>query len=300
MKKNVEGKNTMNDTVRVNSENKIVPYLKFGIIAGLVIFLYFPEIKSLIYEWSTKKESSHGFLIPLISFYIVWRKREALNIAPVAQNWRGFFILLLGIVLLVTGRFSYEPFAMRFSVLVTIFGLVYFLLGEKILRILLFPLGYLIFMIPPPYILINTIAVYLRLIDAKIAYIVVSFIGIPIVREGPNLHLPNITLDVAYLCTGILSLVSMVALSVFYAYIFLRHVTSRTALILLALPIAFAGNILRIVLITVLTYYFGEIILNSLIHQFQGVVIFVMNIFLLVILGSLLKKVESRFLTIKS
>ena len=155
-------------------------------------------------------------------------------------------------------------------------------------------------MIPPPYILINTIAVHLRLIDAKITYLVISFFGIPIVREGPILHLPNITLDVAYLCTGILSLVSMVALSVFYAYIFLRHVISRTAVILLALPIAFAGNIFRIILITVLTYYFGEVILNSVIHQFQGVVIFVMNIFLLVILGSLLKKVESRFLTIKS
>jgi exosortase len=290
----------MNEKRQITYGKKIIPYLKVGIIAGLVTFLYYPEIKSLIYEWSTKKECSHGFLIPVLSLYIIWQKRGALKLAPVIQNWEGYFILIFGLMILLIGRVSYEPFATYISLLITICGLLYFLLGKRILRILLFPLGYLIFMIPPPYILINTIAVHLRLIDAKIAYNVVSFMGIPIVREGPSLHLPNITLDVAYLCTGILSLVSMVALSVFYAYIFLRHVTSRAVLILLALPIAFAGNILRIILITALTYYYGEIILHSVIHQFQGVVIFILNILLLVILGSLLRRFENRFLSIKS
>jgi exosortase len=288
------------NTLRGTSEGNIVPYLKFGIVALLVILLYSPEIRSLFHEWSTKKESSHGFLIPVISIYITWKKRETLRSMLVDQSWEGFLILLSGLFLLLIGRVSHEPSAQQFSLLITISGLVYFLLGRKVFRVLLFPLGYLVFMIPPPYILINTIAIHLRLVDAKMTYFIINSLGIPIIREGPNLHLPDISLDVAYLCTGILSLVSMVALSVVWAYIFLRHVTSRIVLILLALPIAFASNILRISLITLLTYYLGAVVLKSAVHQFQGVVIFMMNILLLLILGSFLKKAENKYFAEKS
>lgn len=176
---------SMNQTLQVKTENRIIPYLKFIIIAGLVIFLYLPELRFLTDQWLHTYEFSHGFLVILVSCYLIWRKRIILQSTPVEPNPGGLFILLIGMALLLIGYAAFEPFAKRFSLIVTIIGLVYFLLGTKIFKILLFPLGFLIFTIPPPHIVFKSMAVYLRLIDAKATYHIVNLLGIPIVQDGP-------------------------------------------------------------------------------------------------------------------
>ena len=202
--------------------------------------------------------------------------------------------MLFGIAILLIGYTAFEPFAKRFSLIITIFGLVYFLLGTKIVKILLFPLGYLIFAIPPPHIVFKSLAVNLRIIDAKATYIIINLIGIPIVQEGPSLHLPNITLVVADFCTGILSLIALSAVAVLYAYISQKHIISKTILIMIAIPVAIMGNILRTVLVVILAYFYGQSALNNVVHVLQGTVNFILTLVVLFILGNLVKKIDNK------
>jgi len=284
----------MNQTLQMKTENQIVPYLKFGIIAGLVIFLYYPEIRFMVNEWWTKHEYSHGFLIPLISGFIVWRKRDALRSAPVMPDATGVLLLIMGIALLIIGYVSFEPFMRRISILVTLSGLVYFLLGSRIFKILLFPIGYLIFMIPPPYALFKSIAVNLRLFSATVTYVIINAFGIPIVQQGTNLDLPNISLVVADFCTGILSLISIIAIAVFYAYLTQRTLLNRTLLVLLSIPIAIFGNIFRLTVTVVLAYFYGGRVLGSFIHQFHGTVNFIVTLTLLILAGNIITRIDMK------
>lgn len=248
----------------------------------------------MVLHWAEKKEYSHGFLIPFISLYLIWTKRDTLRSTVVKPDGKGLFLLLAGIFLLIIGNVAFEPFIREFSLIITVTGLIYFLLGSEIYKTLMFPLGYLFFMIPLPYIIMNSIAVSLRLINARVTYNVLHFFGIPILQDGVNLELPNISLEVADLCTGILSLVAIMAISILYAYFTLRNLISRVALIILAIPIAILSNMLRLIMTVGLAYFYGGRILGDVIHQFHGTVNFLITIFLLVLGGRLIKKIDLR------
>jgi exosortase len=254
----------------------------------------------MVNEWWTKHEYSHGFLIPLISAFIIWKKREALHSVPVIPNATGFLLLSMGIALLTIGYVSFEPFIRRISILVTISGLLYFLLGNRIFKIMLFPIGYLIFMIPPPHILFKSTAVNLRLFSAKVTYVTINTLGIPIVQEGTNLDLPNISLVVADFCTGILSLISILAIAVFYAYLTQRNLLNRTILVLLSIPIAIFGNIFRLIVVVGLAYFYGDRALGSFVHQFHGTVNFIVTLGLLILVGNIINRIDMNFSKIKS
>ena len=266
--------------------------LKFGFLAALLIVLYFPELRSMVITWSSKKEYSHGFLIPLISGYVIWLKRDRLHNTPITFDIKGLFMLVIGVVLLIIGSVAFEPFLRQISFVLSIMGLIYFIFGPGIYKTLLFPSGYLLFMIPLPYIVMNNIAVSLRLVNAKVTYNALHLLGIPILRDGVNLGLPNMSLVVADLCTGILSLVAIMALAVFYAYITQKNLIPRLALILLSVPIAIFSNMLRLITTVGLAYFYGPRILGDIIHQFHGTMNFLITVFLLVIIGKILHKID--------
>ena len=273
------------------TENRAL-ILKFGVLTALLMALYFPELRSMVITWSDKKEYSHGFLIPLISGYVVWLKRDKLRGTPLICNVQGLFMLIAGIVLLIIGNISFESSIRQYSFILSVMGLVYFMLGIDMYKTLLFPVGYLLFMIPLPYLIMNNIAINLRLIDAKVTYNALRFLGIPILREGVNLELPNMSLVVADLCTGILSLVAITALAVFYAYITQKNFISRVILVLLAIPIAIFSNMLRLIMTVGLAYFYGERILSKAIHEFHGTVNFFITVFLLIVAGKFIHKMD--------
>jgi len=274
------------------TENRIFTMLKIGFLALLVFVLYYPDLHSMVAAWVDKKEYSHGFLIPLLSGYIIWRDRDILRNTSAAPDIKGLFLLSAGIFLLVLGNIGFEPFTRGFSLIVTILGLSYFLLGRDMCKKLLFPVGYLVFMIPLPYIIIKSISVNLRLISAKVTYSVLNFMDVPILRDGANLELPQMSLIVGDLCTGILSLVAVMALAVLYAYLTQKHWISRLVLILLAAPIAIFSNMIRLIMTVGLVYLYGQKVLGSLIHQFHGTVNFFITVFLLVLTSKLIKKID--------
>lgn len=282
----------MNQAIQSVSHNKIVPYLKFGIIAGLVIFLYYPELQSTVQSWSSGYQYSHGYLIPFISGYLIWRKREDLRTSIVQPDMKGLIVLLTGISLLVIGYAAFEAFIRRYSLIITIIGLIYFLLGKQISKILLFPVGYLILMIPIPYILFKSLAANLRTINVKAAYFITEAFGIPIIQDGATLCLPNATLQVIDWCTGIQSLIAMTAISLLYVYLTRMTFTGKIILVFLSIPLAIAGNIFRILVNIFLAYFFGDQVLKGIIHNFQGMINFLFTLLMLILVSVIIKKIE--------
>jgi exosortase len=162
------------------------------------------------------------------------------------------------------------------------------------LKEMFFPVGYLLFMIPLPYIIIKTISVNLRLLDANVTYSVLNFLGIPIFQDGVNLELPQMSLQVADLCTGILSLVAIMAITVLYAYLTQKRLICRIALIILAVPIAVISNMFRLVTTVGLVYFYGSRVLGDAIHEFHGTVNFLVTVFFVVLAGKLISKIDNR------
>lgn len=278
------------DGKKLTGKVKYISLVKLGVLCLMMTSLYWNEIVSLVNVWARELESSHGFLIPIVSVYVIWLKRDSLRLVPVQADLKGLLVLLAGVCMLALGYAGFEPFLRRISLIVTIAGLVYFLLGSHMLKTLSFPLGYLLFMIPPPYTLFKSVMTWLRPLDATVSYAIIRSLGMTIVREGPLFVLPNAELLVADMCTGILSLIAILAVAVLYAYLSQETATGRTLLVLIAIPVAIFGNIIRIVMVVTLVYFFGIGMMDSAIHQFQGIVNFTLALLMLILCGRLVKK----------
>ena len=189
------------------------------ILTGVFVALYSHAISTLIYDWSNNANFSHGFLIPFVAAYMVWHKKETLKTIEVKSSPAGIGVILFGMLCYLAGNIGSELFVMRSSMLITISGMVIYLLGFQMFKAVLVPIFYLIIMIPIPAIIWNKIAFPLQLFAANLSSDMVRILGTPVLRDGNILHLANTSLEVVDACSGIRSLTSLLALSGAFAFI---------------------------------------------------------------------------------
>lgn len=266
--------------------------LKWVILIACLAVLYFRVAYGLVQDWIHLPDFSHGFLIPFISFYFVYERRKQLLALNPSGHWVGLPLLIFGILLLLLGNLATEYFTMRFSLLVVTGGIILFLLGKDYLKTLLFPLLYLILAIPIPSILMDRITFPMQLFASKVAANTLYLIGIPILREGNVMLLANTSLEVAEACSGIRSLISLLALSVVYAYISQREAWKRVILFLSTFPIAIIANAARVSGTGILAQYYGDQVAQGFFHGFSGWILFVVAFVCLFIVGSILSKIK--------
>lgn len=269
-------------------------YGQTALLAAAFLFFFHNTLADLVADWSTNDNYSHGFLIPLISGYMVWQKRESLAEIPARVNFWGLGVVAMGVVLHVLGNVGAELFTMRFSLVILVAGLVAYLFGFRMLRAVAVPVAYLIFMIPLPAILWNKIAFPLQLFAAKLTAEVVRFAGISILREGNVLHLANTSLEVVDACSGLRSLTSLLALSGAFAYITPLRNASRWILFLAAVPIAVFVNIVRLTATAIMARYIGEEAAHGFLHDMSGMVVFGLAFVLVFAFSVLLSRIEKR------
>lgn len=268
--------------------------LAFAILANLVAGLYQPAIVNLVRQWWSDDNYSHGFLIPLLSLYFVWERRERLGGLSVAPSLFGLVSLVAGVGLFLLGNVAAELFTMRASLLVILAGLILYLLGREHLRTLAFPILYLLFMIPLPAIVFNAIAFPLQLFAARTATASLQLLGIPVLREGNLITLANTTLEVAEACSGIRSLITLLALATTYAYFTQRGAWRRIVLVLSAIPIAIFTNAGRVAGTGILAHFFGDEVARSFFHTFSGWLVFAAAFLLLFAEGLLVTTLAER------
>ncbi len=259
-----------------------------GAICVCFGLLYHHVIAKLVHDWMTDDNYSHGFLIPIISLYLIWqRKQEISRLEVNSANW-GIGILIMGLCLFVLGAVGSELFTMRFSMLIVIWGIIVFLLGYEYGKKLFVPVAYLTFMIPLPAIIWNKIAFPLKLFATKMAVEAISLLGIPVYREGNIIHLSNTTLQVVDACSGMRSLASLLALSAAFAFITEHPKKWKWVLFLSAIPIAIILNILRLTLTAFLAQHYGAEAAQGFLHEMSGMLVFIIAILLLYLVHSFL------------
>jgi exosortase len=247
----------------------------FGLIIICLGILYAKVIHFLIDDWINLPDFSHGFLIPMVSFYIVYEKRREWSEVIFEGQWSGLFWICLGAVFLLVGNLATEYFIMRLSLLVVLGGIILFLMGMGPFKILLFPLAYLFFMIPIPSIFLDRVTFPLQLFASKISADALHLAGIPALREGNIIQLANTSLEVAEACSGIRSLISLLALSVAFAYFSQKAFLKRLFLVLSTFPIAILANVARVGGTGFLAHFYGDSVAQGFFHSFSGWLLFV-------------------------
>lgn len=248
---------------------------------GSFAILYSGTIWKMVSDWNTDPNYSHGFLIPIISGYFLWQMRGSLPAPEQRGIAAGLLMVFTGLGLFVLGHLSGELFTMRLSMLVVLAGTVAFAAGTPLLRAVAFPLGFLLFMIPLPYLIYNSFAFPLKLFVSRVSVASLQAMGYTVLREGNIISFPSTTLEVADACSGMRSIISLLALATAAAYLSLKGWVRKIVLVALAVPIAVAVNAFRVIVTGMLANRYGARAAEGFYHEFAGLVIFGAAILLL-------------------
>jgi len=201
-------------------------------------------------------ENSHGLVIMAISLYLVWGKRQELKKQPFKPNMIfGSLLTVLGCAFLVAGNYTFSVILSDVSLVITLFGLTWLLLGTDRMRILALPIGYLIFAYPLFDYLPANILVRLQQITAWVAAGLLKSTGMTVYRDSIFLELPNATLQVAQVCAGTSHIIALIAVSILLAHFTLDGWIKKIALVTAALFIGLAANGVRVAVIGFLSVF---------------------------------------------
>lgn len=250
--------------------------LKFVVLAALTIILYIPAFKWMVGNWSSRDTYySHGFLIPFISIFIIWQKRKELSQLPLKPlNW-GWFLFLGGLLIHIISTLWQVNFTSAFSFMLTLVGLVMLFFGKNYLRQLLFPILFLLFMIPLPAVAIANLSFRLKIFVAQIATFTINKLGVPAIREGSLIRTMHSQIMVEDPCSGIRSLIALIALGALMAYYSKLSRAKKTVLFISSVPIAASTNIIRIIALSMVSEIYGEKYVTGFFHDAMGILVFV-------------------------
>jgi exosortase B len=251
-------------------------------IGGLLV-LYAPTLYELLNGglWASE-EHSHGPLILAISLWLIrerWRAAEAEGFTFRPGGSRAWYFLVGGSLLYVLGRALGIVYFEVSSVIPMLAGFVLISRGPDMLRRLRFPLIYMVFMIPIPGFIGDPISEILKTGVSKVADDLLHFAGYPIARSGVILQIGQYQLLVADACAGMRTLFMLEALGVLYLEL-VRHASwfRNIALAVLIVPISFVANVARVIILCLLTFYFGDGVGQGFLHGFAGIALFLFGL----------------------
>jgi len=225
-----------------------VPWATVAWFGALLLILFAETVFGMAHEWFNNEEMGHGLFAPVIAGYVVWQDRERILATRLNPSYLGLVLVVGGFLGMIVGIRGADFFIARISFPVSLVGAIWTLGGTNLLRQLLFPLFLLLFMIRIPTFVYTQITFPLQLLASRVAEVLLSLVGIPVLRDGNILELPSQRLSVVEACSGIRSLMSLSLLSVVYGYAFDSKKWMRWALLALSAPIAIAANGLRVTL----------------------------------------------------
>jgi len=260
------------------------------VLAVLAIGVAYASIvPGMVMDWYHDENYSHGFLVPLISGYFLWEKWPELKTARLQPSNAGLVVVVGSLLLLLLGFVGREFFTMRSSLVFLLAGIILFWCGREVLRLTALPIAFLLFMVPLPYIVYDAMAFPLKLLVAKYSVLALKVMGITVLREGNIIMFPQTVLEVADACSGLRSLMSLLALAVAVAFMTLKSPGKRLILIISALPIALVTNMFRVIATGVLAQYYGAGAAEGFFHEFAGLAVFAVAMVLLLAESALLR-----------
>lgn len=273
------------------------------LIVGLALaILYLPTLWRLFNGVWGEEGQAHGPMILAIAVWLIYRALPDLIAAEQAsvestggQPSRtvlvcGWLVLLVGLLLYIIGRSQAIDFFEIGSLIWVLAGSILLLFGAKALRLIWFALFFMLFMIPLPGLLVAAVTMPMKIAVSVCAEWVLYGLGYPVARSGVILQVGQYQLLVADACAGLHTLLTLEALGLLYLNLF-RHesLLRNMSLAILIIPIAFSSNVIRVMVLSLITYYFGDAAGQGYLHMFSGMVLFLTALLLVVGVDSLIR-----------
>ena len=249
------------------------------------IWLYYSTFEWLFFKWRNDEYYAHGPLLPFVSLYLIWQKRESLTKAWRTRdriNWTSPLLLCFGLLLFLGGAIADVQFVQAASFPFVLLGVARFLGGAAFARPLRFPLLFLLMSVPLSGMLVQTVTVPMQNLAAACAGLVLGMLGLSVERVGVNLYTPHYNFIVAVACSGLKITITLLTAEMLIAYMLPRLSNmARFLLILLTIPISLFTNALRIIIIVLIGCTWGPQMAEGFLHNFSGVFMFGLSLALL-------------------
>ncbi|MDD5722589.1 MAG: exosortase/archaeosortase family protein [Syntrophales bacterium] len=263
-----------------------MPFASFVLAAMILFVACYHSTLAWMYGRYISADSyySHGFLVPFVTGYLIWRERGRLRDKDPGFSWLGLFVMAIALLIHVFGTIIYVFSVSGFSIFLLILGLSLFLFGGRVTRIILFPLVFTIFMFPLPSAFIGVVSFPLKLFVAKSGAWIAGLMGIPVYLEGFYITIPAGSLLVGNPCSGLRSLITFLALGSILAYFSPTSLWRRGLIIFLSVPTAIVSNVIRVPTLITISHYWGleAAMPGGFWHDASGIMVFVIGFFLLI------------------
>lgn len=289
---------TDNNPLVVWKESPLI-WLTFACVAGLIGFIFFEGLTELERIWELKEEYSYGYMIPFISLFLIWQRKDLLERVSFNGSWAGFALVVLGFALFMMGNLSTLFLIVQYSFLVVVLGLALAFCGWRGFKIIAVPLLFLAFMIPLPAFFLTEISTRLQFISSEIGVWVIRLFGISVFLEGNVIDLGAMKLQVVEACSGLRYLFPLMTLGFMAAYFFKAAFWKRALVFLSSIPVTVLMNSLRIGLIGVTVEFWGKEMAEGFLHDFEGWAVFMACTAVLVVEMWLLSRIGKNRLPLR-
>jgi len=253
----------------------------------LLTILYLRTFVWLANTWFTDPVYSHGVLIPIVSLFLAWRSVRDKDVRDTDPFKPGIILLTFGIILYIIGSITIFPFLSAISFLFVLCGLILYLYGKEVMRSLLFPVLFLIFAIPIP--VVPAITVTLQSISARYSALTLEMLGVAVIRTGSEIQLTDCSFSIGLPCSGMNTLIALLAVSAIFAYLLKCPLLTKTALFCITIPVAIVANIIRITALLLIADHYGAEVAMRLFHDFSSPFLFIIAFISLIIISKLMK-----------
>lgn len=260
--------------------NRSWNYPDMGISAAVAIAFY-PVFRRLATLGWVNADHTHAYFLVPIFLWLVYRKRAVLHRVE-AVSLPGALLFLAGALLYIFSRINDFMFLQATSFVWVIWAIFLLRYTLPSVKQMLFPLSYLMFIVPPPFLVIDTVTMPLKTIATAGSYFLLKTAQLPVSLHGAILRVGNYDFFVADACSGYRSMVTLLALGALYAYLQNTTPAKKWLIFMSVVPLGIAGNIFRIFLTGCLGHYVGIQFAEGFFHEFSGAVVFLIAIFGLV------------------
>lgn len=284
----------------LNQKFKLLPawlHEWLPIALGLMA-LYLPTYYGLVTGVWQNENQAHGPIVLFVVLFLAWRKRECLTDKVMNKTWSltGYLSLGFGLICYFIGR-SQDILLLDVGSQIPVFaGILLITRGMPALKAMWFPLFFIFFMVPLPGFFLDAVTLPMKMAVSYVAENILYFFDYPIARSGVTLQIGQFQLLVADACAGMHTLISLEALGLLYLNL-VKHASlfRNLTIAILIVPISFTANVIRVIVLTLVTYYFGDIAGQGFLHGFAGMLLFVVALTLIISLDSALQYLDSRW-----
>ncbi len=269
-------------------KNHIVRHKYPYALIALTSLLNFHVWYDLIQDWLQDGNYSHGFLVVPIAIWIAYRRHKEL-VFPAESSRFGVAMVIVGSVGLVLGMAASEFFITRMSLLLQITGIGLAYLGKTNFRKIWFAFFFLLFMVPVPAVIYYQATLPMQFLSTEATTSLLQLLGMPAIRQGNIIHLPGYSLEVVEACSGLRSLVTLLALGSLYSWLYMPGKVRAILLTLAMIPIAIAANVFRILVTAIGAYTVSRDLADTFLHEVSGLLVFISALIMMMILGAILK-----------